>query len=141
MINCETSQDLFVNLQEFQTTVHSVDADYSDFQVKLSRHEKYKRNYSGYWNVKYRQFAPAMNEAEYELYVDLIAVFKRRCETFNIIYMLSGGSVLGSYRYHGFVPWDDDFEVQVKSSDKQVLKTVCMSRIIVTGNSTVPIVT
>ena len=127
IINCETSQDLFVNLKEFQTSVHSVDADYSDFQVKLSRHEKYKWKYSGYLNVKYRQFAPAMNEAEYELYVELISVFKRRCETFNITYMLSGGSVLGSYRFHGFVPWDDDFDVQVKSSDKQVLKTALSS--------------
>ena len=100
-----------MNLKEFQTTVHSVDADYSEFQANLSRDEKYKWNYSGYLNVKYGQFAPAMNEAEYELYVELIAVF-------NITYMLSGGSVLGSYKYHGFVPWDDKFDVQVKSLDR-----------------------
>ena len=36
--------------------------------------------------------------------------------------MLGEGSVLGVYRYHGFVHWDDDFDCLVDVSQKQILK-------------------
>ena len=108
----------------FQNTVYSVDENKleSDFPTMLPRYKRINWNHSKFVNANYRKFAPALNDAEYKLYMNLIHVFKTKCETFNITYMLMGGSVLGSYRYHGFVPWDDDFDIQVKFSDKQVLK-------------------
>ena len=56
------------------------------------------------------------------MYVNLIEKFKNACEAFNITYLLEGGSVLGAYRYHGFVPWDDDFDCKVNVSQKHILK-------------------
>ena len=42
-----------------------------------------------------------------EMLVDLDSVC-RRCQ---ITYFLSGGSMLGAVRHHGFIPWDDDVDV------------------------------
>ena len=75
----------------------------------------------------YSQFAPALNSTEYDWYITLISVFKKQCESYNITYILRGGSALGAYKYHGFVPWDDDFDLIVNSSHKTVLKKVLES--------------
>ena len=121
-IQCEVH--VSYNKPETQKQAHSPDLNSlgPDFPTMVPRQERYKWDDSQVLNAKYKQFSPAMNETEYIMYVNLISTFKRKCETFNITYMLMGGSVLGSYRYHGFVPWDDDFDIQVKSSDKGMLK-------------------
>ena len=93
----------------------------SDFTLNsIKREDKYNWSSSGELN-KYKQFAPAFNSTEYEWFMELIRTFKRQCEAYNITYMTTAGSVLGAYRYHGFVPWDDDFDVQVNVSQKQNL--------------------
>ena len=41
--------------------------------------------------------------------MDVIAV----CEELEIPYMLGGGTALGAVRHKGFIPWDDDVELNV----------------------------
>ena len=90
--------------------------------VKLGRTDKYNWSFTGQMNRDYTQFAPAMNITEYTRYIDLIALFKLAVDAYNIPCILYGGSVLGVYRYHGFIPWDDDFDCLVNVSQKHVLK-------------------
>ncbi len=51
---------------------------------------------------------------------DFIAVFERN----NIFYTLSGGSVLGTIRHGGFIPWDDDIDLNMPRKDFEHLKQV-----------------
>ena len=44
-----------------------------------------------------------------EITMDVAAV----CEELKIPYMLGGGSALGAVRHHGFIPWDDDLDLNV----------------------------
>lgn len=49
-----------------------------------------------------------------DLQGDLLEIMKfihEFCVANNIVYSLTGGSLLGSIRHGGFIPWDDDFDI------------------------------
>ena len=39
----------------------------------------------------------------------------------NVTYFMNGGTLLGSYRHHGRIPWDDDVDLMVNSSEKRLI--------------------
>jgi len=43
--------------------------------------------------------------------------FKQFCKKENITFYLSNGTLLGSVKYGGFIPWDDDIDVLVPRED------------------------
>lgn len=49
--------------------------------------------------------------------------FVKVCEKYNLDYSLSGGSILGAVRHMGFIPWDDDVDLNItRESYDQLLK-------------------
>ena len=51
---------------------------------------------------------------------EVIQVFQK----YDIQYSMSGGSVLGAIRHHGFIPWDDDIDLNMPRKDFEALKKV-----------------
>ena len=54
-----------------------------------------------------------------EMYSDLLRV----CQKYNIIPYLGGGSCLGAV-HHGFIPWDDDLDINLTRNDFEKLEGV-----------------
>lgn len=49
--------------------------------------------------------------------VNLLCEFDKICHRMGIKYWLSQGTVLGAVRHEGFIPWDDDIDVEMTYDD------------------------
>lgn len=49
--------------------------------------------------------------------LDMLIEFDKVCRKHNINYFLSGGTCLGAVRHGGFIPWDDDIDIDVWYQD------------------------
>lgn len=56
--------------------------------------------------------------------LDLLLVFDRICKKNGIEYWLSSGNVLGAVRHGGFIPWDDDVDIEMSQDSYKKLMNV-----------------
>ena len=52
----------------------------------------------------------------------LLAHLDQVCNRYNIEYIMDGGMLVGSMLHHDRIPWDDDFDIYMRDSDRK--KTV-----------------
>ena len=67
------------------------------------------------------QFAPRPPEV-HETLLELLEVLVRESGVDNLTCFMYGGTLLGSVRHHGFIPWDDDADVFMNVEDRPKLK-------------------
>lgn len=52
-----------------------------------------------------------------KMYCDIKSV----CDKYGLVVFLGGGSALGTIRHHGFIPWDDDLDLNMPREDYEKL--------------------
>lgn len=56
--------------------------------------------------------------------LDLLKQFLGVCEKYQLKYYPSGGTLLGCVRHNGFIPWDDDIDIDMPRTDYEKLCAV-----------------
>lgn len=67
-----------------------------------------------------------------ELQDTLLGIMKdidRVCEKYKLVYNLGGGSCLGAVRHNGFIPWDDDMDINMTRADYEKFCKVFQSEL------------
>lgn len=58
--------------------------------------------------------------------VDMLLFFHDFCEKHGIKYYMTGGTLLGAVRHKGFIPWDDDIDLNIPRFDyEKLLDSFC----------------
>ena len=78
-------------------------------------------------NIKLiERFSPkgSLLDKHHQRLLEILIYFDKICRENNIRYWLSSGTALGAVRHGGFIPWDDDADVEMLREDVEKLKAI-----------------
>lgn len=67
---------------------------------------------------------PRKTKELWAVMLDLLAELDRVCKKHNLTYFANGGTLIGTIRHQGFIPWDDDLDVIMLRKDYDKLMEV-----------------
>lgn len=53
--------------------------------------------------------------------INLLDVFHEYCNDHNLTYYITYGTLIGTIRHRGYIPWDDDIDVMMPRADYEIL--------------------
>ena len=68
-----------------------------------------------------RPFRCHMTDVERQLLWRTVGAVTSALERANVTYLMYGGTLLGSFRHHDLIPWDDDVDLLVPTSQQAAL--------------------
>lgn len=71
-----------------------------------------------------KPFEPVVTDKEVRICQEIFANFSKAMTEASLTFFIYGGSLLGSWRHHNLVPWDDDLDVGVPLSQNETMATV-----------------
>lgn len=74
-------------------------------------------------------FVDAAMKRIWKVELDIVEAFVRICEKYGLHYSLAGGNLIGAYRHGGFIPWDDDIDVDMVREDYDKFLAVAQSEL------------
>ncbi|GAB1600611.1 uncharacterized protein LOC115213450 [Argonauta hians] len=73
-------------------------------------------------------FNTRMNNDDLRAFTDILSRFVELVTANNLTYFLYSGTLLGSFRHHGIIPWDDDMDVIMNATSKPYIQQILSSR-------------
>lgn len=73
---------------------------------------------------KLSYFRPALTEVEQRALLRVLFVLTSALEAFNVSYVAAEGTLIGSLRHGGLIPWDDDADITFKAEQWPTAKRV-----------------
>ena len=67
-------------------------------------------------------FKMVMTEGGLNVTLNLLEAFTSTMDKHNLTYFIAGGTLLGSYRHHGLIPWDDDLDVMADFNQQKEVR-------------------
>ena len=64
------------------------------------------------------KFRNILDDNQKSILLNLATKIASVCDSLDITYIMYGGTLLGSYRHHDIIPWDDDIDIVVHKNDR-----------------------
>ena len=60
---------------------------------------------------------PMTLDEQKKVMLNILVEFAKFCDEHNLMYYLDAGTLIGAVRHKGFIPWDDDIDVNMPQKD------------------------